>query len=58
VKTWLEKWLQTDCGKLSNHSYLPNRQNLKAVDRASIVFVLRSDIPWEMLPKEMGCGSG
>jgi transposase len=30
-------------------------------DRATltgIIFVLRSDIPWEMLPKEMGCGSG
>lgn len=23
-----------------------------------ILFVLRSGIPWEMLPKEMGCGSG
>jgi transposase len=23
-----------------------------------IVFVLRSGIPWEMLPAEMGCGSG
>jgi transposase len=23
-----------------------------------IVFVLKSDIPWEMLPREMGCGSG
>lgn len=23
-----------------------------------IVFVLRSGIPWQMLPKEMGCGSG
>ena len=23
-----------------------------------IVFVLKSGIPWEMLPKEMGCGSG
>jgi transposase len=22
------------------------------------VFVLKSGIPWEMLPKEMGCGSG
>lgn len=23
-----------------------------------IVFVLKSGIPWEMLPQEMGCGSG
>jgi transposase len=23
-----------------------------------IVFVLRGGIPWEMLPKELGCGSG
>ncbi len=30
-------------------------------DRAAltgIIFVLTSGIPWEMLPKEMGCGSG
>jgi transposase len=30
-------------------------------DRAAltgIIFVLRSGIPWEMLPLEMGCGSG
>lgn len=30
-------------------------------DRAcltGIIFVLRSGIPWEMLPAEMGCGSG
>jgi transposase len=30
-------------------------------DRAAltgILFVLKSGIPWEMLPKEMGCGSG
>jgi transposase len=25
---------------------------------SGILFVLRSGIPWEMLPKEMGCGSG
>src|SRR5262249_49706813 len=25
---------------------------------AGIIFVLRSGIPWEMLPLEMGCGSG
>ncbi|WP_153018739.1 transposase, partial [Marichromatium gracile] len=23
-----------------------------------ILFVLKSRIPWEMLPQEMGCGSG
>ena len=23
-----------------------------------ILFVLRSGLPWQMLPKEMGCGSG
>ena len=23
-----------------------------------ILFVLKSGIPWEMLPQEMGCGSG
>ena len=30
-------------------------------DRATlsgIIFVLKSGIPWEMLPQEMGCGSG
>ena len=30
-------------------------------DRASftgILFVLKTGIPWEMLPQEMGCGSG
>src|SRR5438874_10461236 len=25
---------------------------------AGILFVLRSRIPWKMLPQEMGCGSG
>ena len=25
---------------------------------AGILFVLRSGIPWNMLPREMGCGSG
>ncbi len=32
---------------------LPNRAAL-----TGILFVLRSGIPWEMLPQEMGCGSG
>src|SRR5260370_7531015 len=33
----------------------------RVADRAwlrGIVFVLRSGIPWEMLPQELGCGSG
>jgi transposase len=25
---------------------------------AGIIFVLKSGIPWEMLPSELGCGSG
>ncbi len=32
---------------------VPNRAAL-----TGILFVLRSGLPWEMLPKEMGCGSG
>jgi transposase len=32
---------------------IPQRQVL-----TGILFVLRSGIPWEMLPKELGCGSG
>jgi transposase len=32
---------------------VPNRAAL-----TGIIFVLQTGIPWEMLPKEMGCGSG
>src|SRR5579859_1670800 len=49
-------------------SLLPRRRRrrkypgrLALSDRATltgIVFVLRSGIPWKMLPREMGCGSG
>ena len=37
----------------------PNGGRPRVDDRATltgILFVLKSGIPWEMLPKEMGCG--
>ena len=37
------------------------RRRPRLSDRAAltgILFVLKSGIPWEMLPQEMGCGSG
>ena len=39
----------------------PNGGRPRISDRAAltgIIFVLKSGIPWEMLPQEMGCGSG
>jgi transposase len=39
----------------------PNGGRPRIDDRAvltGILFVLKSGIPWEMLPQEMGCGSG
>jgi transposase len=39
--------------------FYPGRKRLE--DRrilAGILFVLQSGIPWTMLPREMGCGSG
>jgi len=39
----------------------PKGDRPRVDDRAAltgILFVLKSGIPWEMLPQEMGCGSG
>src|SRR5215203_7022476 len=39
----------------------PKGGRLRVSDRAAlsgIIFVLKTGIPWEMLPPEMGCGSG
>jgi len=39
----------------------PNGGRPRIDDRAAltgIIFVLKSGVPWEMLPQEMGCGSG
>ena len=39
----------------------PNGGRPRVSDRAAltgIIFVLKSGIPWEMLPPELGCGSG
>ena len=46
---------------LPEHAPSPKGGRPRVPDRAAltgIVFVLRSGIQWEMLPQEMGCGSG
>jgi transposase len=47
---------------LPEHQAKPGQRGRPPVDdRAAltgILFVLKSGIPWEMLPVEMGCGSG
>jgi transposase len=47
---------------LPRHKAKPGQRGRPPVDDRAcltgIAFVLRSGIPWEMLPLEMGCGSG
>src|SRR5215468_9933430 len=47
---------------LPRHKARPGKRGRPPVDDraclSGIIFVLRSGIPWEMLPQEMGCGSG
>lgn len=47
---------------LPRHKARPGKRGRPPVDDRAcltgIVFVLRSGIPWKMLPQEMGCGSG
>src|SRR5215469_9634738 len=47
---------------LPRHRAGPGKRGRPPVDDRAcltgIVFVLSSSIPWEMLPQEMGCGSG
>src|SRR3990167_1155585 len=40
-------------GKAIGRPRVPDRAAL-----TGILFVLRAGLPWQMLPKEMGCGSG
>jgi transposase len=54
-----------NAGRSSNRCCPQHHPNPRAVDRVpdravltGIIFVLKSGIPWELLPQELGCGSG
>lgn len=44
--------------KARRHRYAGRKPLDERKVLTGILFVLQSGIPWEMLPKEMGCGSG
>ena len=51
--------IEPEIPKPQRHFWHPGRKRLD--DRAvltGIIFVLKTSIPWEDLPQEMGCGSG
>lgn len=53
-------WLPI-AGHLPAHRRSPKGGRPRIVDRAAltgILFVLKTEIPWEYLPRELGCGSG
>lgn len=55
-----ELWAEVE-PLLPPHAASPKGGRPRVPDRATltgILFVLKSGIPWEMLPAEMGCGSG
>ena len=55
-----ELWSQIE-PLLPKHKPRPKGGRLHIPDRAAltgIIFVLKTGIPWEDLPQEMGCGSG
>lgn len=55
-----ELWLQVE-PLLPPEAPKPKGGRPRVSDRAAltgIVFILKSGLPWEMLPREMGCGSG
>ena len=63
--SWRNRGYPTISGPSSTRSFTTRRPSPRGLPRVSsracltgILFVLKSSILWEMLPVEMGCGSG